>query len=94
MTPPQQHPQRCETCENGKMRPENGSARCKGRYLTPSEVTLISKIGCASHSSAQDRIDAVIKELEQRVKNAQILGGYPMMSVYEVIALLQAGEKK
>ncbi len=88
------HPLRCETCENIICKYNSKNRGYTITYHTDNIWEITKEIGCASHSSAQERINAVIKELEQRAKNAQILGGYPMMSVYEAIALLQRGEKK
>jgi hypothetical protein len=53
-----------------------------------------SLVGCLSHPGARAYLNkSAIAELEQRVKNANSVGGYPMMAVYEAIALLRGDGK-
>ena len=60
------------------------------------EITQLTEYltGCASHSAAGERIAEVIADLEQRISNANAVGAYPMIGVYEVIRLLKEGVRK
>lgn len=107
MTPPPQHPQRCE---NGCSRFEKSSddkvmyGLCHISdgttiYLYDDDIHRISIIGCASHTSAgaQQRIDALEKSLKWIVKEIDSPNDWET-SLHniraEALALLQAGDKE
>ena len=72
MTPQHPHPLRCDiSCTNYEMVHPftdcGGWRICKktGREITPQQQIIFADVGCASHSAGQQRIDAVIKILDE-----------------------------
>lgn len=99
----QPHPFRCETCAHFQTSGKGMSPDCDqiSHWLTEGDRKLIIEVGCASHSASSQRIEQVIKMLEQWKRGEMVdltdntwyveIGSH---KIDEAIALLREGAGK